>query len=154
MLPEIRIRIQHPDEPDAYSWWDFTAEDAAEILAGRKFPYVAEIIDSAGRVLNDCSNLIAGPGMEGTYTSPELIPDDALAYYATDHWVPECGIEAGALIHHGDQFLRVMGPEYTDQEYGSIGYATGFLFCQPTTGGSPVRIWAEDATHRVREVTA
>lgn len=22
-LPEIRVRIQHPDEPDAYPWWEF-----------------------------------------------------------------------------------------------------------------------------------
>ncbi|TLS44948.1 hypothetical protein FE633_17555 [Streptomyces montanus] len=152
-LPEIRVRIQHPDEPDAYSWWDFDTEDATEILAGRRFPYVVEVVDEAGQLLGDVSNLVAGPGIEGTYRSPWGIPDAAVAYYAVDCWTYACGIGTGTLFRFLSGIYRVISPEHIDQDY-SVGYATGFLICQETGGLSPMRICIEHAIDRVLELTA
>ncbi|MEU0214049.1 hypothetical protein ABZ281_02630 [Streptomyces sp. NPDC006265] len=153
-LPEIRVRIQHPDEPDAYPWWEFDTEDAAEIRECRKFPYVVEILDGAGRLLGDLSNLVAGPGIEGTYRSPWDITDNAVAYYATDCWTYACGIEPGVLFRLVGAVYQVLGFEHISQGYGDVGYATGFLICQDTGGHPPMRINIRNATDRVLELTA
>ncbi|WP_030660802.1 hypothetical protein [Streptomyces rimosus] len=153
-LPEIRVRIMRPDEPDAMPWWEFDPEDAAEIRACRKMPYAVEVIDAAGRLLGDVSNLVAGAGIEGTYRSPREIPDRTVAYYATDCWTSACGIEPGTLFRLLGHHHRVLGYEQVDQEYGDIGYATGRLICQPTRGGRLVRVSISYATRQVRELTA
>ncbi|WP_434598173.1 hypothetical protein [Streptomyces sp. A5-4] len=153
-LPEIRVRIQHADEPDAYPWWEFDTKDAAEIRECRKFPYIVEILDEAGRLLGDISNLVAGPGIEGTYRSPWDIPDEAVAYYAVDCWTYACGIEPGTLFRLVGAVCRVIGAEHISQGYGDIGYATGFLICQDTGGHAPMRINMRHATEQVLELTA
>ncbi|MFJ8027826.1 hypothetical protein [Streptomyces sp. NPDC096311] len=152
-LPEIRVRIQHPDEPDAYTWWDFDTEDAAAIRECRRFPYTVEIFDEAGQLLGDLSNLVAGPEIEGTYASPWDIPDAAVAYYAADCWTYACDIVPGTLFRLVGAIYRVIGAEHIDQGYSGIGYATGFLICQWTGGEAPVRINMRAARDRVLELT-
>ncbi|MEV7870156.1 hypothetical protein AB0P17_29615 [Streptomyces sp. NPDC088124] len=153
-LPEIRVRIQHPDEPDAYPWWDFDAEDAAAIRDCRRFPYVVEVFDVAGRLLGEVPNLVTGPGIEGTYRTPWDIPDAAVARYAADCWAYACGIEPGILFRFLSGIYRVIGPEHIDQGYSAIGYATGFLICQDTGGLPLMRIDPRHAADQVLELTA
>ncbi|MFD7661292.1 hypothetical protein [Streptomyces sp. NPDC059788] len=152
-LPEIRVRIMCPDEPEAMPWWEFDPKDAAEIRACRKYPYVVEVVDDAGRLLGDVSNLVAGPGIEGTYRSPWEIPDTAVAYYAADCWTYACGIEAGTLFRLGGGLYRVLGAEHISEGYGGLGYATGLLICQDTCGGLRMRVNIRHATDHVLELT-
>lgn len=153
-LPEIRVRIMRPNEPDAQLWWTFDTEDAAEIRAGRKFPHVVEIVDTNGRVLDRLPNLVAGPGLEGTYRTPWDIPDTAVAYYAADCWTYACGITPGTLIRLLGHHHRVLGYEHVDAGYGDLGYATGYLICQPARGGRPVRPNIQHTARQVLELTA
>ncbi|GHB91628.1 hypothetical protein GCM10010306_103540 [Streptomyces umbrinus] len=153
-LPRARVRIQHPDEPDAYPWWDFEIEDAAEIRACRKFPYAVKILDEAGRLVGDISNLVAGPWDRGHLPPHVGHPDTAVAYHAADCWAYSCGIEPGNLFRFLRDVHRVIGAEHISQGYGDIGYATGFLICQDTEGLPPMRVCIEHATDRVLELTA
>ncbi|WP_327357748.1 hypothetical protein [Streptomyces sp. NBC_01304] len=139
--PRIRVRIQHPDEPDAYPLHEFLDEDAAAIRAGVKFPYIAEIIDADDKVLTDISNLVADPGHEGIYMQPADIGDPWLAYYSADHWTSECGIQVGALARQRGLIYAVLGFHQVDHEYGDEGYNTGYLICRPATGGRPLLVW-------------
>ncbi|MGW3273610.1 hypothetical protein ACWDFH_19370 [Streptomyces kronopolitis] len=152
-LPKIRVRIQHPDEPDAIPWWDFETEDAAEIRECRQFPHIVEILDEAGQLLGDISNVVAGPGVEGTYAGPWDIPDFFVAYYAADTWTYACGIEPGTLFRFAGAVYRVIGPEQIDHGYSTIGSATGYLLCLSTSGDALIRIHMRHATDRVLELT-
>lgn len=154
-LPEIRVRIQHPDEPDAYRWWEFDTEDAAAIRECRRFPYAVEVLDEAGQLVGDLSNLVAGPGVEGTYrVGPWAIQDAAVAYYTIDCWTPACGIEPGSLFRFVGAVFQVLGAEHISLGYGDIGYATGYLICQATSGGPPIRISLLHTTERVLALEA
>ncbi|MEU0027364.1 hypothetical protein [Streptomyces sp. NPDC006335] len=149
-LPEIRVRIQHPDEPDAYPWWEFDTEDAAAVRECRRFPYTVQVFDDAGRLVGDLSNLVAGPGIEGTYrVGPWAIQDAAVAYYVIDCWTSACGIEPGSLFRFVGAVFQVLGAEHISLGYGDVGYATGYLICQATSGGPLIRISLLHATRRV-----
>lgn len=152
-LPEIRVRIMRPDEPDAMPWWEFDTKDATEIRECRRFPYIVEVIDAAGRVLGDVANLVAGLGIEGTYRTPWEIADETVAYYAADCWAYSCGIEPGTTIHLGGWNWRVIHLEHVDQEYGSTGVATGYLVCQGTQSTRLlVRVPIDHARRQVPEL--
>ncbi|WP_329142795.1 hypothetical protein OIU91_04105 [Streptomyces sp. NBC_01456] len=152
--PRIRIRVQHENEPDAYTIEDWVDKGAAAIRAGRLVPYVIDIIDGAGNILNGCPNRLAGPGFEGTYRRPAEIQEAWLAYHAADHWTPCFGIQSGDLVTFGGENLLAVNYVQVDQDYGNIGANSGFILCQPIrTTTVRLRVWVEDLT-RVLEITA
>jgi hypothetical protein len=68
-------------------------------------------------------------------------------------WAYACGIHTGDLVRHHGLTHWATGLEHVDQDYGSIGTATGYLLGVPATGGRPVRVWLGAVT-RVRELAA
>lgn len=152
--PRIRVRVQHEDEPDANKIDDWETEDTAAIRAGRRVPYVIEIIDGVGDVLVDVPNRIGAPGFEGIYQRPREILDAWLAYYAADHWTVCFGFEPGGLVYFGGEILSAVNYDQVDQDYGDIGSNTGFIICQ-SIGKSSRRfpVWVE-LLKIVKEITA
>ncbi|MEU9267286.1 hypothetical protein AB0E04_17800 [Streptomyces sp. NPDC048251] len=149
-MPEIWLVLQQEVEPDL-----FTDEDAAAIRAGALRVYGIALIDERTDEnfddhtkwveLDSCWNYIGTPGHDKVYSDPRNIQHEWLRYYATDMWAFACGVMEGDLVGHNGQIHWVMTPEFADQDYGSIGTATGYLFLVPTAGGYPTRVWLGDA---------
>lgn len=148
--PEVWIIRQQTVEPDL-----FEGKVEAQIRAGDLVVYGIAVIEprtdanwdyaESWEYLDDCWNYIAPPGYDNVYADPRKIGDEWLRYYATDMWAFACGVMEGDLLRHNGQIHWVMTPEFADQDYGSIGTATGYLFLVPTAGGYPSRVWLGDA---------
>ncbi|MDQ1031256.1 hypothetical protein QF035_008838 [Streptomyces umbrinus] len=114
-----------------------------------------EVTHEAGQLVGDLSNLVAGPGIEGTYrVGPWAIQDTAVAYYTIDCWTSACGIEPGSLFRFVGTVFEVLGAEHISLGYGDIGYATGYLIWQATSGGPLIRISLLHTTERVLALEA
>ncbi|WP_405775902.1 hypothetical protein [Streptomyces sp. NBC_01538] len=149
-MPEIWLVLQQEVEP-----YLFTDEDAAAIRAGALRVYGIVLIDErTGENIDDhtkwveldsCWNYIGTPGHDNVYSDPRNIQHEWLRYYATDMWAFARGVMEGDLVRHNGQIHWVMTPGFADQDYGSIGTATGYHFLVPTAGGYPTRVWLGDA---------
>ncbi|WP_328689887.1 hypothetical protein OHA74_12335 [Streptomyces phaeochromogenes] len=103
----------------------------------------------------DLSNLVAGPGIEGTYrVGPWPIQDAAVAYHTIDSWTSACGIEPGSLFRFVGAVFQVLGTQHISLGYSDIGYATGYLICRATSGGPLIRISLLHTTVRVLALEA
>ncbi|MFE2538993.1 hypothetical protein [Actinacidiphila glaucinigra] len=159
-LPEILIEFRAVSDRDL---GEFDDHDAEAIRAGDRLVYDITVIAKRSDEnwnqsrkwthLETSTNYVAAPGNYGIFDNPRQIADDGLRYYAADMWAYYCGIEPGSLVRHAGQTLCVMRREHVDQDYGSVGFATGYFICLPTTGGPALRLWAGDLTE-VRMLTA
>ncbi|MFI1408858.1 hypothetical protein ACH4Y0_02795 [Streptomyces sp. NPDC020707] len=148
-LPEIHLVPQKKVGKGA-----FTDEDAAAIRAGDATAYGIVIIEArtdenfddptAWVELDSGWNYIGPPGHDNVYFDPRHIGHEWLRYYATDMWAFAGGVREGDLVRHAGHIHWVMAPEFVDQDYGSIGSATGYLICVPAAGGWPARAWLGD----------
>ncbi|MFE7114925.1 hypothetical protein ACFU99_05805 [Streptomyces sp. NPDC057654] len=151
--PRIKVREQHHSELGVVEIDEWGEADAAAIRALVKSPMTIEIIDGAGAVLAECINLIALRDFLGFYNRPSQILDPGLAYIAADYWTPCFGIGIGDLAAHEGEILSVVNFEQVDQEYGHIGFNTGYLICQSTSTSTRRPVWVEEL-RKVKEIVA
>ena len=159
-FPEVVIQRRYVTDSDL---GEFDDHEAAAIRAGDRHVYDISVIEARTdeswgqarkwKFLETSFRYLGTPGCAYIYDNPRQIPDEALYYYATDMWAYHCGIKPGDLVRHRGVVHCVMEREHVDQDYGSVGFATGYFTCQPMTGGYLRSLWAGDLTP-VRMLTA